>query len=293
MQPNQQPPQPSEPTPQPPAAPGPPRILQPLSSEDDIRREAEQVAPQPPTANTPSSDQADTNAPESLSYGLVTEPLHPRQPVPYMSPNPRTTATDTPKKRRGPVTFFVILIILSGLVVGLYFFSQIFSTKIATSDLIEESYRSTTYLRPRQWKPLTVANGSAYGDLKGKDGKSTALVTLRTLPTHFDVAESDYPALRTQVLDSLTETSLASSTGSSPCSSVTDVQKEADASTTATMVGLIKLTSTCVRSDGSFTLKMHGILGKDGYVRLIAIMAAQKTWAENEEVFQKVLDSVE
>ena len=293
MQPDQQSPQSPEPASQAPVASRPPHVLQPLSSEDEIRREAGQGAPQTSAVSTPPSNRDDINAAESSLYGLVTEPLRQQRPAPYVAQSHVASSASAPKKKHGLAIFFIVLVVGGGLAAGVYFFSHFFSTKVATSDLIKESYQSTTYLRPKQWKPLTVANGSAYGDLKGKDGKSTALVTLRTLPTHFNVAESDYPALRTQVLDSLTETSLASSTGSNPCSSVTDVQKEADTSTTATMVGLIRLTSTCIRSDGSFTLKMHGVIGKDGYVRLIAVMAAQKSWTENEAVFQKMLDSIE
>lgn len=310
MQPNNQDPQPQTPDSngQMPVQPQRRAVIQPVSSEDAIRQAAASAAPTVSvSSSSPVAPNSSPRSNESDEYStnstLITEPLHPastpgvRNSTGYSQQlHTSTTQEEQPKKSRGTlfgVIGFILLLVVAG--AAWFFF---FSGRISASDLVEASVQNTTYLRPKQWSQVPSNATSSFGDMKGGDGKSTALVSLNVSPQQFSGvvdSASNLESVRSQILTTVTEETVAPAfqAGGAACQSAIKLQKEADTSSTETNAGLYKLTASCDRNDGTSILKMRGVIGRDGYVRVIAVFAGQASWNMNEAAYQKILDSVD
>jgi hypothetical protein len=280
------------------------KVIQPLSSEADIQ--AELIA----TAYSVRPSQK-APAPEEIrlsDYATATEPVQhlpevtnsiPAQsyqtPQSVIEPNPSAP----PKKRH--TKLIVFLSILGVLVIGLgiAYFIYIRLDSVSVGDLVEEKIQNTTYLRPKQWQPITAGTGSGYGDKLGENGKSAGAVTVAigASPISGILTSIDgvYDMLRTQSLASLSEEAAIASfrNNGSDCGSDLDFQKEEDTSSTPTTVGLFRISALCHRSDGTVVLHIHGVIGRDGYVRSIIVVASQSNWDKNQDAYKKMLDSLQ
>ncbi len=275
------------------------RIIQPLSPEDDIRRaveaaSAEQAAPDQSDIASNAGSFEPTNTYEQSS--LMTEPIHrtaqvaqPQLRVASPQPSPQSNKSSR-------IIFIVIgLIIVATLAVGAYFF--LFNNKILASDLIQETLQQTTYMRPKQWHPVGT-DGGAFGDLKAKDGKSLAVVTVKESPQTPPLAgatDAMYEQLRTQLLSQASVGAIQPAFRNSgvACNSNIAFKAEPDTKKTKNAIGLYTVIGSCKREDGDFTVKIRTVAGSpDGRVRVVAIGASNAEWDRSSEAFQVILDSI-
>jgi len=279
------------------------RTIQPLSSEDDIRKAVEAARIVSPTSNqtvnqtgapTPTSNVEPTNTYEPDT--LITEPIHrPSQVVPPQfhaaSPQP------LPQNKKSKKALFIVvgLIIVAALAISAYFF--LFSGKIAVGDLVQETLQQTTYKRPKQWHPVGT-DGAGWGDLKAENGKSLAFVAVKELqqtPLPAGASDAMYEQLRTQLASQASVTSIQSTfqKGVEFCTSAMTFKAEPDTRKTKATIGLSIMTGSCKRKDGDFTLKIRIVAGSsDSQIRAIALGARNVDWDKNSEAFQAILDSV-
>lgn len=278
------------------------RIIQPLSSEEDIlAASTPPVNPSQPSTNTQTPEIAVVNTvqqPAEEYYGISTLPneslSHPTfQPQSILQSQP----VDQPKKKRH-ILPVVALIFVAG--IGAAAYLVLGYGRVATSDLIQTDAQNTTYLRPQQWKVLGLATTSSYGNKQAKDNKSTALVAVNVSPsansTLATASEDTFQFLRTSLLNAITEQTIAPAFKNSgiACTSDVDLQKEADTSTTPTTTGLYILTATCKHSTNTnaYVMKMRGVAGRDGHMRTIALIAVQSSWDKNKDAYEKIIDSL-
>jgi flagellar basal body-associated protein FliL len=274
------------------------RMIQPLSSEDDIRKAAETARPEQPAPSQANTSTAPGNVEPTNAYEqstLVTEPIH-RSPQPiqpqFQTASPQPSSQSNKKSKTIPI--IVGLIIVAALGVGAYFF--LFNSKIAVSDLVQETVQRTTFLRPKQWSP--AGSEGSFGDLKGKDGKSSAVMSVKEssqISPLVGASDAMYEQLRTQLVS---QTSVAAiepafrNTGEA-CKTDITFKAEPDTKKTKTAIGLVTVIGSCTREDGEFTLKIRTIAGAaDGQIRAIAVGARNVDWDKNSKAFQTILDSV-
>ncbi len=293
------------------------RIIQPLSSEADIRASVtvpprQTIPPAPSTASDGSDSdvptgivqQSDEVAAESESYDngstLITEPLNHAHSQTntyqaHSAPQPVVTQKK-PKKKRKVILSVLLLVIIVGVAGGAFLLGL---GNVAVGDLVEEKVQNTTYLRPKQWQVLTLST-SSYGDKLGSGNKSSALVALNVSQTPNSTLATasgfTLELLRAEVLHKLSDETIESAFQSGPgaCASKIALQKETDTSSTSTSVGLYKLTATCDRNvnGDKYIMKMRGIAGHDGLLRTIALMAVQTSWDKNHEAYDKIIESL-
>jgi hypothetical protein len=231
----------------------------------------------------------------SYDANLATEPLNqsanPQITIPQASL--RTVDVATPKNRRHGWIAVVSVLIMAGL--GLAAYLYLTKNHVTVADLVNVDVQNTSYLHPKQWKSASIGV-SGYGDFQGVNGKSSQLVGITVSPSSVgNVTSKQVDSIRPMLLDRLNESTLGSAmqNGDHPCTSAINLQKEADTSSSETTIGLYNLTATCQRSDGTFLLKMHGVVGMDGYVRTIGVAAPQELWKTNQQAYQKMLDSLQ
>lgn len=297
------------------------RIIQPLSSEEEIR--ASLIQPPTPIASpiqpiTYSNDTDFTNSTAEAQYRegartesvsninnstLITEPLNHShshaQPTAHQSP-PAVQSPSTqeiPKKKRKVILPIFLLVLIAGLAGAAYIFQGLGT--VTVDNLVEEKVQNTSYLRPKQWKSLSTST-SGYGNMMGKDNKSTALVAINVSPTQNRIwgtaSEDTLAQLRASTLEQLSDTSVTNAfqSGANACSSKIIVQKEADTSSTPTSIGIYKLTASCdyTTNGEKYIMKIRGIAGRDGYVRTIGLAAVQSSWNKNIQAYDKMIESI-
>lgn len=264
------------------------RVIQPLSSEDDIRREALSNAPAT-VGNSDTQKQAEAAQDDPYPSTLITEPI--RRPMgqpPNLHTSQATPTPETPKRKRRvlPIVGALLFVLLAS--AGYYYF---FWNRVTVADLVEETTQNTTYLRPKQWQNLGLGT-SSYGNMQGANGKSTAVVAITTAQSSVgNTSDATVKALRTLFLSTLTSATLKNNNIS--CVPDNDPQKEADTSSTPTTIGIFRLTATCKKDGGTFIMKMHGVLGYDGRVRIVLLLATTSDWNKSKEAFDKILNSVQ
>jgi hypothetical protein len=279
------------------------RTIQPLSSEEDIRKAVETTRVVPPVSNqtvnqtgapTPASNAEPTNTYEQST--LITEPI--RRPPQVARPQFQTTSPEPPSQNnKSKKALFIVagLIIVAALAIGAYFF--LFNNKIAVGDLVQETLQQTTYKRPKQWHPVST-DGAGWGDLKAENGKSLASVFVKELQQATPLAgasDAVYDQFRTQLVSQASVTSIESTFQKSGefCTSAMTFKAEPDTKKTKAAIGLSVMTGSCKRKDGDFTLKIRTVAGSsDGQIRVIALGAGNVDWDKNSEAFQAILDSV-
>lgn len=316
MQPNDQSPiQPPQPEQSPQNQPGNStprgRILQPLSSEESIRKEAEDARPAPRAYESVSSPEPTPLSPDAgqlvdtYESNLVTEPI--QRPQAYTPP--ATTESSAVSQQSGngrkKLSMFIALgatLLIAG---GVSAYLILFSGRVSSSDLVETTYKSTQYLRPKQWStsPSVISSQElgSYGDWTGKDknklGSAAVIVNeTQSMPLLANADDSTIEQLRQQLLaraETDQSTSIMGGSNVAACTSTTNTSSKADTEKTDTTTGLITITSTCNRDDGlKITTKMRIIAGNDGIVRAIAITATERSWAINGKPYSTILSSV-
>ncbi len=216
------------------------------------------------------------------------------------------------KSRKGVKIFIFLLCIIVLGAVGYYFFfmqngssdlptivnlgSSSANKAIAQDDLVLETAHNTSYLRPQQWVAQEDAGG--FGTSEKSHDKPNAAVTMNegVVESRFVNASADlYQKLRDQTIQSLKEQLELQNKmqASTVCTSPPVSTVEPDTSSTDSIVGLATVVMKCTRDDGEYVVKSRFVIGTDGGQRTMAVAAIQKQWDENEEIFQKMLDSVQ
>lgn len=204
-----------------------------------------------------------------------------------------------PKKKLGLLIGLIAggVVVLGGLAAVLLIFLAP-SGKIAESDLVSASLEDTSFMRPKQWESVTIDSNSGYGDKKGKDGESNAYIVAKK-GTYVqsgikDATDSQLETFRSSIVDQMsTSDATESMKKSDECTEVKDVKVEQSSIETTNLVGIMRISATCVRDDGSATAIMYIGLGDDGYLRSVMVVASESLWKQNEAVFNKMLDSVD
>ena len=294
MQPDEYPqgPEGATPPPQPQAGvPSVQRIVQPLSSEADILASAA-------AARTALGEPAPAVQPyfDDPTSRLITEPISkPQQSQPYSQS--AIPVSEAPRKGSHTVRNIILIALLVMGAGGYYFFWSV--GRVTTADLVKTEVSNTTYLRPKQWQKIDNGVSEGYGNKLSGNGKSSALMLVSRSSTQ-SVALANMPdsmldMARQSALSALTDTNLeaAFKKGDNGCNTVSNIHKEADTRSVGSTIGIYKLTADCSRDDGSFSINMKGMIGKDGYLRTVGIVAEKSNWERNKEAYQKMLDSVQ
>jgi len=299
-------------------------IIRPLSPELDIRNAAMVAAnmirpatpsPLPPidsTGNQNMADNTEVNEQPTLVFDQsITETESFKADLP-----PVLDDEPVRKKSKGLKIFITILLLLIGLGLGCYFFvlprftnsqqaidnltaAVLRNAENTEVSLVSEALTNTTYLRPEQWNKLEVLNGvvSRYGTVEQVSAQPVAMVTVvQTLPDSYAASASKdgYTQLRrlylTSTIIKLPETIKADVFAA--CTTKPEPKVIEDTKKLNDTVGLTLVTSTCVRSDGEYTVKARSVVGSDARLRTITIAATAKAWEENEVTYQKILESI-
>ena len=294
------------------------KVITPVSSEQSILTEAAAATATPPMQDNATPQPAAPQA--SISYGqatldddtgeytgsFVAEPLHVDRPAnSYSSINATklsqtSSSSNTPKSSHSAWKWIVAIIFLLG--AGVYCYFTFFSTQIFAHDLVEEKTQNTTYLRPRQWSSIGGGNSgaaSAFGNMKGASGKSTAAVSIQVDTEHpqTSLTEASVQALRTQFLSMINEEASAHFFQGDGVMCTTPIQmtKKEDTTSTATVYGIYYFTASCIRTNEkqATEVRSRAILGKDGLFRSISVVATEDNWKLNEKTFEKILTSID
>ena len=285
------------------------KVISPVSSEQSILAEAAMSAPvaqatpapQSLPDASPATTQVDTGDDNSYSGSLITERLHSSRPAnnyPAVGASKPLATDDTPKPRHSAWKGIVGLIVLVG--VGAYCYLTFFSAQIFAHDLVEEKTQNTSYLRPRQWSKIgnSAVTASAFGNMKGDSGKSTAAVSVQVDTQHQQTltTEADAQRFRAQFLSLIDESSSAHFFQSDGvmCTTPIELTKKEDTTTTDTLHGMYYFTAACTRTNEKqkTEVRSRAVLGKDGYFRSISVVATEDLWEQNEEIFEKILSSL-
>ncbi len=295
--------------------PLPPIIEPEVMESEDTLLVAEPVPTVPPeiTAATPPAAQPPVRPVAFASSGIVSDirrpqPVAQSQPAPQAPSSPFSAAPQTAPSLAVPKKKSKLLLII-GLVVGglalmggiaavllLFVFGA--NGKVADSDLVSATTDGTTYLRPKQWQPITTGDVSGYGNLLGKNNKSTGLIAamkgayvgVLDNPTDAQLSEVRDAAVKV-ITPSYLETLNKNDGG---CNSASNLKTAASTVKNARSYGIIKITANCVQDDGSNSIVIdYMLLGNDGYARMITLRAAEANWKQNEAVYNKMIDSAD
>lgn len=252
------------------------------------------IAPEPttqpePTASLPQFPQSlDETAPVAIQQPPAPQPVPPATPL----------IVPAPKKKTGLIIGIVAggIILIAAVAVTLLLLAAN-AGKITEADLVTAKDDDTVYLRPKQWQAITVNTIAGYGDKKGKNDTSTALMAVQKknyVKSGINSAtDSELATFRDTVTSSMTSSNAEEAvkeTGSS-CTSTEDVTVTKSSVKTTNMVGLLRIDGTCVRDDGKFHVVIYVTLGDDGYLRSVVLMSTESLWKLNETVFNKMLES--
>jgi hypothetical protein len=172
-------------------------------------------------------------------------------------------------------------------------------TTVRVSDLVQSEVKDTTYLHPEKWEKLSTATGEGYGDGLGKGGKSSAVIIVNRSDRArlTSIANAD-PAIISMARDTWMaavknkQFDMPTENNEFGCKQLTNTKTQLDTHEDATTIGLFTSTSDCDVNGTPFKLKMKFMLGRDGYIRTVGMMASEKSWAKNAEAFNKMYDSV-
>jgi hypothetical protein len=313
MPPNQQTPSQVPPDPNmPPVQPIRRTVIQPLSSEDEIRQAAASSgAPARPSES--GVDQTSSYLPgaaplEATEYentyqgGLITEPIHPANQArqeygKLQSLTPKAPAAIKTKKSPVKAIAVVLLIGILGAAAWLFFFNR-----ISSADLVQESVDVSTYLRPKQWSQ-TSPSVSAFSNKTEQEGGSTAFVSVSEFPMDSSQisagTEESYDRYRKLVLEQLSENVIRviiSVNAPVDCRAddVELTEYEEDTDKNKTTIGVIKAVASCEMDGSTITMKMRLVAGaNDERVRMVIVGGTTVDWIKNAQSFQRMLDGVE
>lgn len=314
MQPNQQTPSPVPPDPNTSPAPQPVRraVIQPLSSEDEIRRAAASsgapARPSEPSVNPASaypSGAVETEAAEDVNTyegGLITEPIHrsDQTTVQYgklQTPAPDVTAAPKAKKTAIKAIAVMLLIGVMGAAAWLFFFNR-----VSSADLVRENFDGSTYLRPKQWSQISP-NDSEYGNMTEQEGESTRFVSVSEFPLASSQistgTDEAYDRYRKLILGQFSESALrvtmsVNAPVDCPAAKLELTEVEEDTTKSKTTVGLIRVIASCQKGGNTITMKMRLVAGmNDERVRMVIVGGTTVDWIKNAQSFQRMLDDIE
>lgn len=314
MPPNQQTPPQVPPDPNmPPVQPVRRTVIQPLSSEDDIRQAAASSGAPARSSesgvNPAGGSSSGATSMESATYesvyqgGLITEPIHQTNQAPAQYNIPHAPAPDATTKTKKPATkvpgVIVGLLVVGvlGLVAWLFFFHR-----VSSADLVQETVGQSTYLRPKQWPQLSPSV-STYSNETEQEGGSTAFVSVSEFPMDSSQisagTEESYDRYRKLVLGQLSENTIRVMVSvNAPVGCRSDdielTEYEEDTDKNKTTVGLIRAVASCKIDGSTITMKVRLVAGvNDERVRMVIVGDTTVDWIKNGQSFQRMLDGVE
>lgn len=305
-------------------------VIQPLSPEDDIRQAAASSgAParssEPsvnPTGNYVSGVMPTDSAEYKNTYegSLVTEPVHQVAQAPLQYDDiPQASTSHSIAKIKKPfvIVFAVVLSVLVigilGIVAWLYFFNRVPASNLAyesanilnresSTDLIQESFGQSTYLRPEEWSEIPgSATANGYANVRLEDGRPTALISVSEFPeSEFlnPTSEEGYAKLRTYYMNEIPDWVLVGAFGASAPMKCDDktvaITRQEHTTRTKTTIGIADIALSCTKDGGNVRMKMWIVTGlNDGRSRMIVVAATELEWSKNEKTFLQMLGSVE
>ncbi len=282
--------------------------IQPISSEDAIRSEAQTTRPKQPdqpydtlSSSDPIVHNASTNSANEGSMGsLATESLRQQyQGVPASTLRPLSPA-HIEKKGDGNKIFstFLGLVFIAALGLGVYYF--FFNGKLAAANLVKATVGQTTYLRPGGWKSVPLVVGTETYSNSGKGELSVATVTIAESTASIQYHGNNrpdnwYEAIRPQVMsnEKVDSIQLLFRNGGKDCTSEVAFNVEPDTRVANKTVGLALATGTCIREDGTYIVKRRTVTGEDdNRFRHIMVGASESDWAQNRATYRAILDSI-
>lgn len=327
MQPDQQTPSQLPPDPNlPPAQPVRRTVIQPLSSEEEIRQAAATsgapARPSEPGVNPAGDYSPDASEYESTAYqnaydgSLVAEPIHQvnQAPLPYSVPKIASPVIAAQPEK--PVTKIVIIVLsvlvvcVLGLAAWLFLFNRVSPAELAQenvnvldrelpTELVEEAVGQSAFLRPKDWTRVSETN--SYENAKTEGEEPTAIVTMNEFSpdSALDAMYKNRDELQKWYMEELPDNVLLLAIYTSTpmeCDKKTlAVTRREDATKNKTTMGVISADATCQKEDGTtITMKMRIVTGlEDKRERMIVVAATELEWLKNERTFQQMLDSVE
>jgi len=313
MQPNQQTPPPIPPDPSTlPAQPVRHAVIQPLSSEDEIRRAAASsgapARPSEPSVNPasayPSGAVEAETAEDVNTYGggLVTEPIHHSDQTAFQYGKLQTPASDVaaaPKGKKTAIKAIAVILLIGvlGAAAWLFFFNR-----VSSADLVRESFDGSTYLRPKQWSQISPSD-STYGNMTEEEGESTRFISVSEFPLASSQiptgTDESYDRYRKLILGQFTESALrvtmsVNAPVDCPAAKLELTEVEEDTVKSETTVGLIRVIASCKKDGNTITMKMRLVAGmNDERVRMVIVGGTAVDWITNAQSFQRMLDTVE
>ena len=300
------------PTPTPIIEPGATETESPALAAEPVPATApETITTVPSPAQPPVRPAAVINTPFVPLAGIVSD-IRPARPLVSSSPSPvqetvspfsaapqTQPASDAPKKRSKGLLVVGLVVggfaLISGVAAVLLLFVFGANGKVAESDLVSTTADGTTYLRPKQWQPVTVGTTAGYGDKLAKDGKSSAMVLVSkgSYTQGFESPTDEIiAALRKNVSGALTPTTAAPKMKSDgDCSEVKDVTIAESTVKNDKSFGIVDISGTCLKDGITYKMVYYLLIGNDGYVRTTILVATEANWNKNEAVFNKMIDS--
>lgn len=252
--------------------------------------------PETPNVNVESTPQAPAQMPTSAPDPIATPVQNPA----FMTA-PQAPVQPAPKKKRLGLIIGLIVggVVLLGTTIALLLFFLLPNGLVSESDLVSATTDDTTYLRPKQWESTNVNSISGYGNKRGNDDTSTALIAVQkknyVQSGVKSASDSSVRSFREALMETMTSDAAEAAikkTGVS-CTSTENVTVKKSSVSTTNMIGVLKIDGICVRDDGRFKTIVYVTLGEDGYLRSIVMMATEAQWTQNEAVFTKMLESAD
>lgn len=263
-----------------------------------------EVAPEPPVMKVPApvepvnpvTPEPVAQFPQSLDE---TPPLVAQPVAPQPAPVPAPVLIPAPKKKTGLIIGAIVggVVILAAAVFAVFFFMAN-SDKVSDADLVTAKDDNTVYLRPKQWQAIANSSGAGYGDKKGPDGKSTALIFVKkgiyVKSGIINATRSEKDAFGESVLASTSQGDAEKMVKESgECNSVKDVDMWRAVTDSMNVVGALRIDGTCVRDAATYKLAIYVGLGNDGYTRTAVVMATESLWKQNLDIYTHMLESVD
>lgn len=277
------------------------RTLQPLSSEEDIRRDTEVVVtpePHPQEVTAPI-----TNGGQEASTDAVTATTEQLNPQPQMNTSdyrdmpPVTSPRMSNSKKILAAIFSLVILVGAGYGVYHFFLSgnqQIVS--LTNPNLTKEISGNTSYMRPKDWTQVSLADStSTYG--QQKNGRISAFVTIKEAPAPVDANQMDegsHDKMR-ELLVGLGTAAIVQPTidkAGVRCTSKIDMKINEDRKKANGINGLMSARGSCKHEGGELIVKVRSVIGDDRLTRMISVAASSEIWAQDEKALQAVLDSV-
>lgn len=278
------------------------RILQPLSSEEEIRSEAQAAQSERPVSQDAVTMDYPSNASESIdvqeSSSLVTEPLN---PLPRSSLLQSHASTPIPSSQNGTgkkiLTIFISTLVVVALGFGAYHY--FLGNKLATADLVETTVKNTKYSYVEGWKSLPLGFGMETYTNSGENRESIAAVTVTEgVAVRYvgdDKPDDYYETIRLRAMSQENVESIRAMFKNGENNYTSDIKfnVKPDTSTGDTIVGLALTTGSCTREDGVYIVKRRTVIGADdGLHRHITVGASESDWRKNSATYEAILNSV-